>query len=249
MPPLINNKTGLDTQVQHIGVLMEKFDTSIYPNFQLPPGYQFISYKKGIEKDWARLQLEVGQVDTIEEAEAAFQKEFLDGKSMNWINREYTPLVTSEIEKSPCYDELMKKVVFVINQSGALTATGCIWNGWMFGEDRIRLHWIAVSPNHQGKGICKALITKLLDRYNELGYSGYLHLTSQTWSYRALNIYMKFGFKPYMGEKPKNWLAVNVASGNFEPWDYEQKNKEAWDIIYSKINEYKSITMASYQEI
>jgi hypothetical protein len=52
---------------------------------------------------------------------------------------------------------------------------------------------------------------------------------------------MKFGFKPYFGEKPQNWNAVNLASGNFEPWDYKEKNIEAWDMIYGKINSYQAI--------
>lgn len=236
----MNNNTGLDKSIQHIGVLMEKFDTSIYPIYQLPLGYKFISYQKGIEKEWAKLQFATGQVDTILEAETAFQKEFLNGKNMNWNKKEYVPLLTNERKSSPFYKEIHKKMVFIIDSKGELVATGCIWNGSIFGDDRIRLHWIAVSPNHQGKGLAKALVTRLLELYNEFDYSGYLYLTSQTWSYRALNIYMKFGFKPYFGEKPKNWLAVNLTSGNFEPWNYEEKNKEAWEIIYNKISLYEA---------
>jgi hypothetical protein len=56
----MNNNTRLDKSIQHIGVLMEKFDTSVYPNYQLPLGYKFISYQKGIEKEWAKLQFTTG---------------------------------------------------------------------------------------------------------------------------------------------------------------------------------------------
>ena len=104
----------------------------------------------------------------------------------------------------------------------------------------IRIHWVAVAPKYQGLGILKAMVTRLLDIYNELGYEGYIHLTSQTWSYKALNVYIKFGFKPYYGEKPANWIARNLTSGNFEPWDYKEKNEEAWNMIFKKINEYQN---------
>lgn len=53
--------------------------------------------------------------------------------------------------------------------------------------------------------------------YNECGFKSCIYLTSQTWSYKAIGIYGKFGFAPYMGEKPKNWRSVNMTSGKFEP--------------------------------
>lgn len=206
---------GLDKSIQHIGVIMEKFDANIYPRFELPSNYSFVNYYEGLEKEWARLQLEVEQADALEEAEEQFSKEFL-----------------------PYKEDLYKQMIFVKNDKDEIVATSCIWNGRMFGDDRMRIHWVAVSPKYQGLGISKAMMTKLLDIYNELGNERYIHLTSQTWSYKAINIYIKFGFKPYLGEKPANWKAVNLTSGNFEPWDYKEKNEEAWDIIHKKIGEY-----------
>lgn len=209
------NEIGLDKSIQHIGVIMEKFDTKVYPKYELPIGYSFVNYSKGLEKDWVKLQFAVEQVDTLEEAEAIFAKEFAPNKEI-----------------------LNRNMIFVKSDAGEIVATSCIWNGRMFGDDRIRIHWVAVAPEYQGLGISKAMVTKLFDIYNELGYEGYIHLTSQTWSYKALNVYIKFGFKPYFGEKPTNWKAVNLTSGNFEPWDYKEKNKEAWNMIYEKICEY-----------
>ena len=71
------------------------------------------------------------------------------------------------------------------------------------------------------------------------GYAGYVYLTSQTWSYQALSLYAGFGFRPYFGEKPENWLSVNLASQDREPWDYEAKNREAWAMIREKIEAYE----------
>jgi ribosomal protein S18 acetylase RimI-like enzyme len=232
---------GLDRSLPHIGVIMEKYDTESYPVFDLPKGYSFAKYKRGYEKQWAQLQYEVEETDTLEEAELAFKREFLDGKSMDWINKANNRTETTNIEDSLFFDQMYERMTFIVDDRDKVVGTGCVWGGKMFGKELQRLHWIAVSPEHQGKGLAKALVSKLLDIYNELDYSGYIHLTSQTWSYKALNIYMKFGFKPYFGEKPQNWNAVNLTSGNFEPWDYNEKNIEAWNIIYEKINSYQVI--------
>lgn len=241
----MSNKTfqqiGLDRSLPHIGVLMEKFDTKCYPKYELPKGYHFSKYKQGFEEEWAKLQFEVEETDTLEEAKIAFNSEFLHGESMNWINRTTNHPDFNNIESSRFFIKLCERMVFIVDNKDKVVGTGCVWGGKMFGEEFQRLHWIAVSPEHQGKGIAKALVSKLLDIYNELGYNGYIHLTSQTWSYKALNIYMEFGFKPYFGEKPLNWKAVNLTSGKFEPWDYKEKNIEAWNMIYEKIDLYKAM--------
>jgi len=195
--------TGLDRSIPHIGVLMEKFDTAEYPRHTLPDGYAFAQYKPGLEAQWAALHFEVGQTDSPEEAEAIFKNDFADR------------------------DALTRRMLFVLDENGQLAGTGCLWDGNHFGRTLQRLHYIAVSPRHQGKGIARAIVSKLLDIYNELGYAGYIYLTSQTWSYRALNLYAGFGFRPYMGEKPMNWRCGDST--------FAKETAEAWDMIYGKI--------------
>jgi len=196
--------TGLDRSIPHIGVLMDKTDTAEYPRHTLPAGYAFSHYKPDLEAQWAALHFEVGQTDSLEEAEAIFKNDFA-GRDIG-------------------------RMLFVLDQNNELAGTGCLWDGNHFGTTLQRLHWIAVSPRHQGRGIAKAVVSKLLDVYNELGYADYIYLTSQTWSYRALRLYMGFGFRPYMGEKPPNWHAV----------DFTQEKIEAWRRIYGKLNEYEN---------
>ena len=210
------SEIGLDKSVQHIGVLLEKYDTANYPKYELPKGLKFSTYKAGIENEWAQLQYEVEQMDSLEQGRTEFAKCFL--------NR---------------YDDMMQRCIFVLNQEDKLIGTGSMWDGTTFGDVRQRIHWGAVSPTYQGGGICCALITKALDIYNKLGYKGYIYIASQTWSYKAINIYKKFGFEPYYGKKPQKWIARNLVSGKFEPWNYEEKNEEAWKIINEKIDLYE----------
>ena len=233
-------EAGLDRSLPHIGVIMEKRDTFDYPRYSLPNGFEFSLFRQGFERQWAELQLEAGLADTLEDAESVFRHEFLYGKSIDWTNRDKEAVLPENTEECPCFNEMCRRMVFVVDGSGNLAGTGALWKGDIFGTERQRLHWIAVKPEHQGKGIAKAIVARLLDTYNRLGYSKYVYLTSQTWSYKALGIYMNFGFTPYMGEKPEKWKSVNLTSGNFEPWDYREKNTEAWCIIREKLEQYKN---------
>lgn len=195
----------LDKSIPHIGVLMVKNDTDVYPHFNLPSGFTFSGYKSGYEIEWAKLIFESDMTDTLKEAEEIFKNEFL---SMP--------------------DQLPGRCLFALDCYGKIVATGSLWFGEHFGKYLQRIHWIAQSQGYQGKGLIKALMTKLLDVYNELGFRDFIYLTSQTWSYKALNIYSKFGFYPYRGIKPINWKADN----------FDANNELALDIINKKINEY-----------
>jgi len=192
----------IDSSVPHIGVLMEKSDTREYPRYALPAGYAFSYYQPGLESQWAALQYGVGQTDSLEEAEAIFQNDFAGREA------------------------LAGRMLFVLDRNSELAGTGCLWDGVHFGKTLQRLHWIAVSPPHQGRGIAKAIVSRLLDIYNAIGVGDYIYLTSQTESWRALHMYAGFGFKPYMGERPVNWRCDNFA----------QETAEAWRMIFEKIN-------------
>lgn len=232
-------RTGLDKSLPHIGVIMEKRDTAAYPRFELPKGYRFSAFEPGFEARWARLQHLVGHVDSLQEAEEVFQSGFLLGCGTDWAQPRPPERRDIPAEAFPCYEEMRRRLLFVTDAAGDVVGTGVLWPGRHFGIERQRLHWVAVHPDHQGRGIAKALVTRLLDLYNELGYAGYVYLTSQTWSYRALSVYGKFGFRPYLGAKPPNWLSVNLASQAREPWDYEERNREAWAMIQDKIDAYE----------
>lgn len=78
-------QTGLDRSLPHIGVIMQKFDTGRYPKFTLPGGFSFCSFRPGLEEQWARLQHQVGGIDSLQEARTIFYQEFLLGKGYNWL--------------------------------------------------------------------------------------------------------------------------------------------------------------------
>jgi hypothetical protein len=145
------SQIGLDRSLPHIGVLMEKYDTEYYPKFDLPKGYHFTKYKRDYEKQWAKLQYEVEETDSLEEADLAFKSEFLDGKGMDWINKTNNHSDIDNIEASIFFAQMCERMVFIVDDRDKVIGTGCVWSGKMFGKDFQRLHWIAVSPKIKEK--------------------------------------------------------------------------------------------------
>lgn len=195
----------LDKSIPYFGVLMTKQDMQNYPRYNLPQGYSFSGYKTGFDSHWATLIFELEQTNTIQEAADIFGREFL-----------------------PYPERLEKQCLFVLDSDKNICATAALWHGEHFDDVLPRIHWVCTAKNHQGKGLVKALLTRLLEVYNELGLKDTLYLTTQTWSYKAINIYLQFGFKPYMEQKPVNWLGP----------EFESQNRQAWQIIEQKITQY-----------
>ncbi len=197
----------LDKSVPSMPVLMVKRDVDVYPRFEFPEGYTVSGWKPGDEEDWAGMLFRLGWTDTVDAAREIFQKEF-----------------------APHPGLLGKRCLFVRDRAGKLAAMASLWQGDLFGETLPRLHWVACSPEAQGKGLAKALLTRLMDVYHELGLKGQIYLTSDTRSYKGLNIYLKFGFEPYLSEKPSGWDVEH----------YEETNRKAWELIRGKLEAYRS---------
>lgn len=64
----------LDKSVPHISAIMVNHDATNYPEFHLPEGYSFCFYKDGLEEDWCRLQLETGQVLSMDSIRAGLKR-------------------------------------------------------------------------------------------------------------------------------------------------------------------------------
>ena len=114
-----------------------------------------------------------------------------------------------------------------------LVGVATLWMGDTFGSLWERVHWVAVHPDHQGKGLAKCMVARMLQLYRELGCETPVYLTSQTKSYRAVRIYKQMGFVPYMGEKPVNWPFQSDLPQN----SFEAENNAAWELIREKLAE------------
>ena len=199
----------LDKSIPYYPLMMYKTDTDSYPHYDLPDGYEFVLYQKGDERHWVEIEMSVGQFATEEEGHSCFRREFLQ-------------------ENAPSLEERM---LFVKAKSGEFVATATLWNGDYLGEEKQRLHWLAVKDSHGGKGIAKALLSRLLSRYGELGYKGFLFLRTGTWNYTAISIYRKFGFTEYRGERSPFPKTDDVA--------FREQNEKALTIVNERISAFR----------
>lgn len=168
----------IDMSIPEYNIFMYKDDTDRYPRHFLSEGFSFKFYEEGDEVEWAKIEHSLGQFATVEEGIQCFRREFIDGQTL----------------------DAKQRVLFVIAPNGDYAATAALWDGNFFGEHINRLHWLAVSDQYAGHGIAKALFTRLLDLYNELGLSGRLHLWTGARYFVAISMYRKFGFIEYTGD-------------------------------------------------
>jgi GNAT superfamily N-acetyltransferase len=74
--------------------------------------------------------------------------------------------------------------------------TGAAWFDDDFGGARIgRVHWVAILPEYQGRGLSKPLLSAICRRLRELGH-GRAYLATASARSRAIQLYLRFGFVP-----------------------------------------------------
>jgi GNAT superfamily N-acetyltransferase len=197
----------LDKSVPYYKVTMVLENTDKVKEYPLPEGYRFCLYGKGDEIHWAEIETTVGEFDSVPKGIAYFANEF--GKGLH---------------------EMEKRCLFIETVEGRKIATATAWYGQHQGKRLGRLHWISVRPDHQGKGLGKALIARALKILGELEDNRMIYLTTQTWSYKAIGLYKSFGFKPYYD--------YDQALRGSQAGDAEGYYRNAWALIDEKIREY-----------
>ena len=159
----------IDRSIPYYNLILKCNEICI-PPVSLPEGYSFKMYDVGDEKYWAKLEYEIGDFSSVEEAEMYFK--------INYCNQ---------------IDELQKRCVFVVDSYGDVVGSCIAWHDLKGNDTVASLHWLVVSPEHQGKYIGLALCQKVMDIFNERGETPvYIH--TQPWSYKAILLYIKLGF-------------------------------------------------------
>jgi ribosomal protein S18 acetylase RimI-like enzyme len=161
----------LDKSIPYFNIIMKRPAGASLPHYGLPVGFSFEWYISGMEVDWAAIEASVGEFDNNKE-------------SLNFFKNEY--LSHSE--------ELKNRLLFVLNQERKPVGTITGW--WNFtGERRnLSIHWFAVQKEYQGLGIGKALVTECIRNLQVLEGDKDIYLHTQTWSYKAIALYLKSGF-------------------------------------------------------
>jgi GNAT superfamily N-acetyltransferase len=162
----------LDKSLPYFNIIMCREKGTPVPEIVLPDGYNFSLYSKGDEKYWAEIETSVGEFDDVHEALLNFHDEY-----------------------SPYIKELGQRMLFIENRDGVKIATATIW--WNYTGERKdpSLNWIGVRPEYQGLGFGKAIVFEVLRRMLKVDGDVRVFLHTQTWSYKAVGIYLQAGFK------------------------------------------------------
>ena len=161
--------------MKRIRLAMVRKDMVDIPQYSLPAGFRIRLFEKGDEQNWARIETSVDEFKDEEAALARFENEF-----------------------GAHIDEMTERCLFIEDEHGEAIATTTAWYGDLegYGEGLGRIHWVGVVPEYQGRKLSKPLLSEamnILARHHSKAY-----LTSQTTSYQAVNMYLNYGFEPYL---------------------------------------------------
>ena len=143
------------------------------PQYTLPKEFKIRLFEKGDELHWANIETKVDEFKDEKAALERFKNEF--GEHI---------------------DEMVKRCLFIENEDGEKIATTTAWYGKLEDDQDImgRIHWVGVVPEFQGQKLSKPLLSAAMNLLATKHSKVYL--TSQTTSYQAINMYLKYGFKP-----------------------------------------------------
>ena len=155
----------LDRTIPFYHIIM-RCDRVLPMEIKLPAGYAIRSYQPGDEDAWADLLCAVGEQTSPEEARADFTRRYLADTA------------------------LTDHIFFAVDAQGAVVGMAIAW------DDGLRvLHWLAVHPDHQRKGIGRALCQTCLRLFRREDNALPVWLHTQPWSWKAILLYISLGFK------------------------------------------------------
>lgn len=168
--------TILDTSVEYIRVLMILGRKTIVKESKLAQGYTYEKMNEKYYDAWCELMTECALCESIEKAHEVLE---------------------AIIQEDKAFFE--DHFILVLKEEQVVASCG-LWYGKDFDAKRLRLHYVATKPAHQGKGIAKAMITKMAMLYDSIPGKYPLYLVTQSQSYMAIALYARLGFLPYFGE-------------------------------------------------
>lgn len=173
-------------------LLMTYDNTSIYGNDELPEGFHYEFFKSGDEEEWANIHVKSGEFMSVEEGLQTFY-DFYDS----------------------FYNELEKRLIFVVNSNGEKVGTVTIskLQELEFGYDAV-VDWFAIKKEYQGYKLSKPMINRFIKLANELGHEKIL-LHTQTHTWLAAKLYLDFGFERFnIEEDIKGWQILKTITNH-----------------------------------
>jgi GNAT superfamily N-acetyltransferase len=152
-------------------VTMVRENRACFPHFALPPGYSLHWYQPGDEAIWLSIQRAADRLQDI--PPDSFARTFGDAR-----------------------DELPQRQCFLLSPQGEPIGTATAWFGdERWGREWGKLHWVAIVPGWQGKGLARPLLSCVCGRLREL-HPDRAYLRTAAERLVAIRLYLDFGFQP-----------------------------------------------------
>jgi GNAT superfamily N-acetyltransferase len=178
--------------VANLPIMMVRQDLDDIPPYPLPASYSFRGYKPGDEALWRQIQTAADRYNEI--TPELFEREF----------------GTDPVR-------LAERQLYLCEGEGQPVGTSTAWVDEHFQDPTYgRIHWVAILPAWQGQGLAKPLLSLTCQRLKALGHQR-VYLTTESARIPALNLYLKFGFKPFITSSPEEQLWRDLAEQLKEP--------------------------------
>lgn len=164
----------------------------------LPAGYTLRLYRPGDEAAWA-------------ETEASVLEFASPAAALDYFKAEYLP--------QP--QQLARGLVFACDAAGTPVANASAWP--LKADPAVpTLHWVAVRPGQQGKGLGRAVVQQAVMAGQRQWPGKTMLLQTQTWSHVAVRLYHSLGWQlvknpPCPGMENDYDEAMQVLKGVYPP--------------------------------
>jgi GNAT superfamily N-acetyltransferase len=156
---------------RNLPVLMARANLDNVPEFALSAGFTLRWYQPSDEEQWLRIHLEADRYNEI--TPELFERQFGTDERL--------------LRERQCY---------LLDARGHAIGTATAWfNDNLEGAKFGRVHWMAILPDYQGRGLAKLLMIAICRRLRELGHDR-AYLSTSTARLLAINLYRRFGFLP-----------------------------------------------------
>jgi GNAT superfamily N-acetyltransferase len=168
---IAGKEMNMSQQRQNVDVWMLHTNIHRSPVYPLPGGYRLRFYKSGDVSVWVAIQQQSDPFFTATEA--------------------------TFVQYLPDSDRWSERVMFLVDPLGTDVGTITAWNdNKLTGSEMGLVHWLAILPQAQGKGLAKPLLGACLGLMQQLGYTG-AYLETGSARLTAINLYLHFGFKAF----------------------------------------------------
>ncbi len=146
-------------------VEMQRPHLENWPQYALPAGFSIRAYQSGDAQHWQSIHERADEFNQFDES--TFATWFGDDETVLCVRQKYLIAPDGEV-------------------IGTATA-------WFDDAETGRVHWVAIVPEYQGRGLARPLLSVIGQTLRELGHSRAVLTTSRQRPV-ALALYEKFGF-------------------------------------------------------